>query len=268
MSLILNRERSTGLANLAEAGGRPIVAGMSERFYINCPLAVGPAHLEGEEAHHLAAVCRLRPGDPLFLFNGDGREYPARVVKIESGQVALEVLEPTRPDRELGFSLSVACPPPKGDRGQFLIEKLTELGATRYVPISSQRRSPHPRELRPDKLQRHVIEASKQCGRNVLLDIAAPAAWVDYCRRGDLAGLKILGHPGSMALADLQPALAAAPEIAVAVGPEGGFADDEVEAARSSGWRLVDLGPRILRVETAAIFLASAAVLASATRQA
>ncbi|MBM4068631.1 MAG: 16S rRNA (uracil(1498)-N(3))-methyltransferase [Planctomycetes bacterium] len=247
---------SDPLPSLAGIGGPPIVAGMSERFYINCPLSPGIASLDGEEAHHLAAVCRLRLGDPLFLFNGDGQEFPARVVKIESGQVALEVFEPARPDRELPFSLTVACPPPKGDRIQFLVEKLTELGVTRYVPLSTQRRQPHPRELRPDKLHRQVIEASKQCGRNVLMKIDALASWEDFCRRGSLAGLKMLAHPGGLPLADLQPGVPAARDIALAIGPEGGFSEEEIATARTAGWQLVDLGPRILRVETAAIVLA------------
>jgi 16S rRNA (uracil1498-N3)-methyltransferase len=235
---------------------------MSERFYINCPLAAGKTVLEGEEAHHLAAVCRLQPGDPLFLFNGDGLEYPARVDAVKRGQVVLEVLPPTRPDRELSFTLTVACPLPKGDRAQFLVEKLTELGIAVYVPLSSQRRTLQPREVRSDRLRRHVIEASKQCGRNVLLQVEAAQSWDRYCRRGNLPALRVLAHPGSSrSLSELVPAMAASPMVAVAVGPEGGFTSEEVERARAAGWTPVDLGPRILRVETAAVFLAAAVIV-------
>jgi 16S rRNA (uracil1498-N3)-methyltransferase len=241
---------------------------MSERFYINCPLEPGIASLAGEEARHLAAVCRLRVGDPLFLFNGDGREYAARVHHIASGRVELEVDAGREVNRELGFALTVACPPPKGDRVQFLVEKLTELGVTRYVPLSTQRRQPHPRELRPDKLRRQVIEASKQCGRNILMEIDALASWEDFCRRGNLAGLKMLAHPGGSPLANLQPGLHVAREIAIAIGPEGGFSDEEIAMARNPGWQLVDLGPRILRVETAAIVLAGALATAKLDRHA
>src|SRR5262245_42151837 len=103
---------------------------MSERFYINCPLQPGPVLLEGAEAHHLSAVCRLRPGDAVCLFNGDGREYPAHVVAVGKRQVSLQIDACQSPERELGFPLEVAAPLPKGDRGQFLVEKLTELGVT------------------------------------------------------------------------------------------------------------------------------------------
>src|SRR5690349_16682584 len=100
---------------------RPIVAGMSERFYINRPLPPGTVRLEGPEAHHLAVVCRLRPGDEVCLFNGDVREYPARILSAERRAVSLEVSAGREVSRELPFILKVAAPLPKGDRAQFLV---------------------------------------------------------------------------------------------------------------------------------------------------
>src|SRR5947208_3239323 len=112
---------------------------MSERFYINCPLQIGSVTLEGAEAHHLAAVCRLRAGDAVCLFNGDGHEYPARVESIQRrALVEIEVLDRATPDRELPFHLEVAAPLPKGDRAQFLVEKLTELGVKTFVPLITE----------------------------------------------------------------------------------------------------------------------------------
>src|SRR5256885_12162754 len=102
---------------------------MAERFYVSSPLAPGAVELDGPEAHHLAVVCRVRPGDAVCLFNGDGREYPASVVEAGKRRVSLEVTAAEAPARELGFRLEVAAPLPKGDRAQFLLEKLTELGA-------------------------------------------------------------------------------------------------------------------------------------------
>src|SRR5262245_14164676 len=137
---------------------------MSERFYVNCPLGPGPVELHGPEAHHLASVCRLRPGDRVCLFNGDGREYPAQVVEAGKRAATLEVSEVRSPERELGRRLVVAAPLPKGDRAQFLVEKLTELGATSLVPLRTRRSVVHPGEAKYEKLERYVIEASKQCG--------------------------------------------------------------------------------------------------------
>jgi 16S rRNA (uracil1498-N3)-methyltransferase len=224
---------------------------MAERFYVNRALAAGPIALQGPEAHHLATVCRLRPGDRVCLFNGDGREYPAEIIAVARRSVELQVLTVEERRRELGFRLEVAAPLPKGDRAQFLLEKLTELGATVFVPLQTERSVVHPRETKLEKLQRYVIEASKQCGRNVLLRVEGLTNWESYCRRADLPELRILAHP--CAASEMRPSRC---DVAVAVGPEGGFAENEVALARAAGWRPVGLGPRILRVETAALALA------------
>ena len=224
---------------------------MADRFYLNCPLAPGPVVLTGSEAHHLATVLRARPGDAVSLFNGDGAEYPAVVAEIGKKQVLLEVTERSVRKRELGFTLAVAAPLPKGDRGDFLIEKLTELGVTEFVPLMTRRSVVQPTETRLGKLTRVVIESSKQCGRNVLMSIGDLTAWEDYVSRLDLPRHRIVAHPGGMALAGR-----AGTDVAMAVGPEGGFTDEEIAAARGAGWQVVGLGPCILRVETAAIALA------------
>src|SRR5258708_3385826 len=110
---------------------------MADRFYINCPLAPGLVTLQGSEAHHLATVRRFRPGDAVCLFNGDGREYVAEIVEIGRRDVTVRVTDVATPARELGFRLEVAAALPKGDRAQFLLEKLTELGATSFVPLET-----------------------------------------------------------------------------------------------------------------------------------
>lgn len=223
---------------------------MAERFYIDFPPPPGETELTGPEARHLAAVCRARPGDRVCLFCGDGREYPAEVVAVGKKTVTLRVGEPETPPRERTFPLLVAAPLPKGDRADFLIEKLTELGVTTFVPLRTARSVVHPRDAKLDRLQRQVIEASKQCGRNVLMKIEPLADWDSWCRRPDLPELRILAQPGAAGGLGEPPRTA----VVIAVGPEGGFTPDEASAA---GWRAVSLGPRILRIETAAIALAA-----------
>jgi 16S rRNA (uracil1498-N3)-methyltransferase len=225
---------------------------MAERFHVNCELGPGPVVVEGAEAHHLAGVCRARPGDVVCLFNGDGREYPARVVEVGRRRVAVEVVGIEAPQRELGYRVEVAAPLPKGDRAQFLVEKLTELGATSYTPLVTARSVVRAGEAKGEKLRRYVIEASKQCGRNVLMEVRPVARWADFCRRGDLPARRVLAHPGGDELGE-----AIRGDVVLAVGPEGGFTDEEVAEARSAGWRVVSLGPRVLRVETAALVLAT-----------
>ncbi len=224
---------------------------MAERFYLNSPLAPGLVTLRGPEAHHLGTVCRVRPGDAVCLFNGDGREYPARVVDVSRRDVTVEVLGALAPQRELPFELHVAAPLPKGDRAQFLVEKLTELGATRFTVLSTHRSVVQPREAKLDRLERWAVEASKQCGRNVLLRVEAPRDWAGFAADPALPARRLLAHPGG------DPQVTAPGDVVVAVGPEGGFDEEEVDRARSAGWQVVGLGPRILRVETAALVLAA-----------
>ena len=212
---------------------------MSERFYVNLPLAPGPFLLDGPEAHHLATVSRLRPGNEVCLFNGNGREYPARITHATRREITLEILSVEQPQRELSIRLEVAAPLPKGDRSHFLIEKLTELGVTTFVPLTCARSNAHPRESKRDKLERYVIEASKQCGRNVLMKIDDLTTWESYAARGNGDEVRLFAHPQAQA----QPSLGVAPTATrIAVGPEGGFTDEEVALATANGWRAVSLG--------------------------
>ena len=120
-----------------------------------------------------------------------------------------------------------------------------------FTPLRTARSVVHPREAKLDKLQRDVIEASKQCGRNVLMRIAPLTDWATFLRRDDLPGRKVLAHPGGAA-----DGWGGGKDVVAAVGPEGGFTDEEVDSGRAAGWEVVGLGQRILRVETAAMTLA------------
>jgi 16S rRNA (uracil1498-N3)-methyltransferase len=228
---------------------------MSERFYVSFPLTTGDVQLDGPEAHHLANVSRMRPGDEVILFNGDGQQYHSRVQSVAKKHVMLTVERVAEPVRELPFRLEVAVPLPKGDRGQFLVEKLTEIGVAVYTPLQTQRSVVHPSDAKMDKLQRYVIEASKQCCRNTLMTIGPLAKWDVYADQAAQSSRRWLAHPGGQSLSELRGGRAGN-DVAIAIGPEGGWTDDEVEQARQNGWGIVDLGPRILRVETAAIALA------------
>jgi 16S rRNA (uracil1498-N3)-methyltransferase len=227
---------------------------VSDRFYTADPLGPGEYALAGPEAHHLAAVRRFAPGDRVVLFNGDGNDYPAEILSVGKRAVALTVLAPVAVDRELPFPLVVGSALPKGDRADFLIEKLTELGVTRFVPLLTARAVVQPRPAVVEKFARAVIEASKQCGRNRLMAVDAPQKWEAFVARADLPAARLVLHPGP-GLASL----GAPGGRAVAVGPEGGFAPEEVALAAEKGWLAASLGPRVLRVETAAVVAAALA---------
>lgn len=230
---------------------------MAERFYSPDSLGPGECELTGAEAYHLSTVRRFTIGDRVVIFTGDGNEYVAEIRAVGKKSVALNVLSVSPVDRELHFPLVIASTLPRGDRADYLIEKLTELGVTRFIPLITARSVVVPKASAVEKFTRAVVEASKQCGRNRLMAIDPPEKWDEFLRSERGTGNRILLHPASRT--PRLPPVNAQGAI-VAVGPEGGFTAAEVESAVETGWSTASLGSRILRVETAAV--AATAILA------
>ena len=244
---------------------------MSRRFYSAQPLCSQAGlmfTLDGSEAHHLAHVMRAKPGDQITVFDGVGWEATAIVESVGRRDVQLQIATPAAISRELPFELELAVALPRGERQEWLVEKIVEVGVTRLVPLNCERSVARPNDKSLDKLRRAVIEASKQCGRNHLMEVAAVADFPSYISAAN--GRRWFAHvmASSRCTDPAQPAAAIRSDaetqgsqepITIAVGPEGGFSDDEATAAANAGWQLVTLGSRILRTETAAIALALAA---------
>jgi 16S rRNA (uracil1498-N3)-methyltransferase len=232
---------------------------MSERFYVT-PLRPGETvELTGAEAHHLARVRRIRGGTRVQLFDGSGTECSAIVREIAHQSVTLTVETRVEVNREMPFALTLACSPAKGERLRWLVEKATELGVSQFVPIITARSSEQARSMRAAKTARWVIEASKQCGRNVLMTVREPLGWDQFLDTVSSNTIRVLADPTGVPLSSM---MARPPnqEIALAVGPEGGFTDDELLAARKRDWTIVSLSQRILRVETAVVALVARVV--------
>jgi 16S rRNA (uracil1498-N3)-methyltransferase len=238
---------------------------MTQRYFPATPIAAEHVVLADAEAHHLAHVMRARVDDEVTLFDGSGAEFSARIVRVTKHMVELEITDRREVDRELPFTLTLAVALPKGDRQKWLVEKAVELGVTRVVPLVTNR-SVADGAAALDRLRRGVIEASKQCGRNRLMEIVAPRKWSDFAAEmRDTNTARLFAHPATASSCQsAHSAIAAAEQIEIAVGPEGGWTDDEAALASGNNWLFVDLGPRIMRVETAAIALAS---MVSQTRQ-
>jgi 16S rRNA (uracil1498-N3)-methyltransferase len=173
--------------------------------------------------------------------------------------VTLTIESRAQVDRELPFALTLACSPAKGERLRWLVEKATELGVTRFVPIITERSSEQARSMRADKTLRWVIEGCKQCGRNVLMSVCEPLGWQQFLQAGWTNTICLLADPTGVPLGSTT-ALLPHRDMALAVGPEGGFTDEELQAARVHGWTVVSLGPRTLRVETAVVALVARVV--------
>lgn len=228
---------------------------MADRFYTPDPLVIGDYVLEGPEAHHLTTVRRFSPGDQVTLFDGSGAEFLAEILGVDRKRVSLQIQQRLTPERELPFELTLAVALPKGDRAEVLVEKLTELGVQRFIPLITERSVVLAKDSKIEKFQRVVIEASKQCGRNSLMQIDAPRKWSDVLRDPELPGLKLLLHTEGGAPLRQTAADRWLQGVVLAVGPEGGFSAAEVEQA--GDWQRVTMGPRIMRVETAAIAAAA-----------
>ena len=228
---------------------------MSDRFFVSPPIAGDRAVLAGDEARHLAAVMRVQIGDEVVLFDGSGVEFTARVTATRKQAVELAIFERREISRELPFSLTLAVALPKGERQKWLVEKATELGVTRLTPLVTERGVAQPVESALDRLRRSVIEASKQCGRNRLLEIAPPAIAAELFAAAPQSIGRLIADPTGQSLAQVE--IQTNNDICAAIGPEGGFSPAELAAATTLGWRPVSLGSRILRVETAAVAIAA-----------
>ncbi len=208
------------------------------RIYVDTQLQSGSiVELPRETAQHLAKVLRARSGDQLILFNGDGREFAGAIDGIRGSRVTAAVGESTNVDRESPLSVTLIQCIPRGDRMDFIVQKATELGVRRIVPVLSQRSVV-------------AVSACEQCGRTRLPMLDTPTPLVNYLGDTTTTTHRLVLEPG-VEPGDMPANLAGIVDIAI--GPEGGFADEELEAFRLAGFAGVRLGPRILRTETAAI---------------
>jgi 16S rRNA (uracil1498-N3)-methyltransferase len=235
------------------------------RVFIERELRSGSvAELPRETGAHLAKVLRARSGDAVVLFNGDGREFMGAIEKVQGSRVSASIGAARSIDRESPFQLTLVQCVPRGDRMDFIVQKATELGVDRIVPVLSQRSVVRLDESQAASKQVHwravAVSACEQCGRNRLPSVDRPLPLLSYL--GGLArptageALRLVlepEHPELGAGAAGIASAASASGAQIAIGPEGGFAPEELEAFDLSAFSRVSMGPRVLRTETAAI---------------
>jgi 16S rRNA (uracil1498-N3)-methyltransferase len=226
------------------------------RVYIDSVLSTGSSlALPNDTAAHVAKVLRARVGDQLIVFNGDGREFSAAIESVRGARVAVSVGDGSPVSRESPLDVTLVQCVPRGDRMELVVQKATELGVSRIVPVLSQRSVVRLDKTQADAKVLHwravAISACEQCGRNRLPVIEAALPLLHYLGDSVAAGPRWVFEPESDSPAEMPPGIAVAAEIAI--GPEGGFAEEELEGFRVAGFRRAGLGPRILRTETAAI---------------
>jgi 16S rRNA (uracil1498-N3)-methyltransferase len=236
------------------------------RFYCPQPLRPGSlVDLPEAVAHHLHVV-RQQSGDELVLFNGDGGQARARLVEIGKRRATAEILAIDAVDVELPFRMTLAQGLPEGSKMDWIIEKAVELGAAAIVPLAAQRSVVRLSGDRADKRLAHwqgvVVSASEQCGRNRLAGVAPVQEVNRWLGQGAAGGVRILLSPRADASLAQWTRATPAQDVTLLVGPEGGFTDQEEDAALAAGALALSMGPRVLRTETAG--LAALAILAAA----
>ena len=238
------------------------------RVYVDAPVTAGKrVVVEGSAANHIARVLRLRSGDSLTVFDGSGGEFGARIEEFRKEAVVVAVEEHRPLDRESPLPLTLVQGISRGERMDWIIQKATELGASRIVPVFTKRSVVRLDEKQAERKLQHwraiAVAACEQCGRNRIPDLAVPVDFFDMLAgdpsgrpdsagRTDSAGSTrlLLSPTGELRIDDLQDV---GKGITVLIGPEGGLEDVEQEAAVTAGFKAVRLGPRVLRTETAAI---------------
>lgn len=225
------------------------------RLYCDLPLSPGAEIvLPDAAARHAVSVLRLQVGDALNLFNGTGGEYRASLVAVNKRETRVRLIEFDATERESPVDITLALGISAGERMDYSLQKATELGVTAIQPLATERSVVKLAGERADKRLQHwqhvVIAACEQCGRNRVPAVApvqkiyAYLAAVDRNKR-----LLMLSPDAGTPLKRVAPAAAAV----LLIGAEGGLAPSEYQAAQACGFEPVNLGPRILRTETAPV---------------
>ncbi len=221
---------------------------MAQRYFVDRLPAPGEFRLTDELAHHLGTVLRSRPGDEIRLADGRGGSARAGIVAVERREVLLEI-GPHEHREPPARRVHLAFAAPRKNRAEWLFEHATEVGVAVFWPLWTTRT--RPQGDKPERWQRVVRAAAGQCDRDWLPAIRPALELPDFFAADLPAVRRIADRTGAA------PAPKDAPdELVVLVGPEGGFTNEEREAATAAGFEPMRLGPHVLRTETAALLAA------------
>ncbi|MBU3021506.1 16S rRNA (uracil(1498)-N(3))-methyltransferase [Aestuariibacter sp. A3R04] len=218
--------------------------------------------LSDDAAHHVANVLRLKANHPVVLFNGDGNEYSAVIIAVSRKKVVVEADACLTIGKESPLTIHLGQGVSKGDRMDLVLQKSVELGVTAITPVVTQRCAVKLDEKRWEKKwhqwQKIIAGACEQCGRNILPTLSQPVTLNQWLAQSTKAQRLVLA-PGAHTALSKTPY--SSNGYRILIGPEGGLSDSEIHQCQESGYTRVNMGPRILRTETAA--LASITILQS-----
>jgi 16S rRNA (uracil1498-N3)-methyltransferase len=229
------------------------------RFYVPKEAVAGnKITITGDEAHHIKDVMRLKVSDPVVAFDGTGREYTGSISRIDPKSVVVDIVQTRESAGDKTVFITLIQAIPKKDKMDHIVEKATELGVGRIVPVMTERTivdwDDKKRAASVERWKRISLAASKQCGRLDIPAIDEVSEFLTFLKKPATHGLAMIA-----ALCDDQVRLKEAingyegKDIIIAIGPEGDFTQKEIDAARSQGFKVVSLGRRVLRSDTAGL---------------
>ena len=229
-----------------------------QRFHVD-QIDKSKSHLEiaGEQSHYVTRVLRLQKGDRMILFDGSGSEWKAKIIDTKRNRLLLELEERATPDRESPINLTLIQSISRSQRMDLVMQKSTELGVTRIVPVFSTNTIV---KMNKDKIEKKInhwrnilISASEQSGRTKIPDLISPIQLEIECLKRYKSDLSIFYDTTGKESYDANKPK----DITAVIGPEGGFTEDEKQMAIDAGYMVMQSGPRLLRTETAPIMALS-----------
>ncbi|MFC7372528.1 16S rRNA (uracil(1498)-N(3))-methyltransferase [Fictibacillus iocasae] len=240
-----------------------------QRYFIE-PLQKNGDHISitGEDASHMARVMRMVPGDKIVCSDNTGMSMVCELISVAADHAECKVLEVYEDRSSLPVSVCIAQGLPKGDKLEWIVQKGTELGAASFFPFSSSRAIVKWDEKKgakkTERLGKIAKEAAEQAHRSVVPVVQSPGSFQDLLKMAETYTIKIAAYEESAKSSETSMFAAALKQtrpgdsILCVIGPEGGLSEKEADALVSHGFQLCGLGPRILRTETASLYMLSA----------
>ena len=230
-------------------------------FYIEkTDITENIATISGEEAQHISRVLRMKKGDEVTLCDGEGMFYEAVLSDFSDKMVTAEITSSRRAETEPNVQVTVFQGVPKNPKLETIIQKLTEIGAVRLVPVDTKRAvAKLDKENKVDRLRKIAREAAKQSKRGIVPEVLSPVSFKEAVKMAAEADLALIPYEEEREMSLKKALQGKTPKtVSVMIGPEGGFDSEEIRLAMESGITSVTLGKRILRTETAPIAVCSA----------
>lgn len=238
------------------------------RFYVeDCSQAQERIAITGEDVNHIKNVLRLSVKDAITICDGAGKEYECTIAVIEKDRVLADIQDINQNAAELPCKITLFQGMPKSDKMELIIQKAVELGASEIVPVMMKRTvvklEDKKKEKKRERYQAIAESAAKQSGRGVIPDVNAFLTFSEALQYAEDFDILLVPYESAKGISyaremiDVAAHLPEGSKIGIFIGPEGGFAKEEIDAATKAGAKIITLGNRILRTETAGLAVLS-----------